>query len=301
MDWQVIVTLVIAIITAYVAYLSYRTRSTLLVTKEKHSEDLKDILRRWASKLADLDLVIFLENTGGETQFPLAVEQELLFSDVGEHMPDGFNLPVQWEVFKADCRRYDTGRHELFERIHSDACKANSTALTQTPITSSYALCIYVDSARLGRGDTQEWLNEDFEIKPIQRANSRWFQLYVGTIWVAEGGDEKEIVRAREHLRMVLENLFKDEIVESGYVAEAKRLHDLECVLRQRQNNLLEQVNELLAIPILPNDCKHIKRAFPPLFPSRSWFSRTFRRSTASRESPDLKKRSDITPEEEVE
>ena len=77
---------------------------------------------------------------------------------------------------------------------------------------------------------------------------------------------------------MVLDNLSKDGTQESTYVAEAERLSLIETKLLEKQGKLLADIGEILAIPVLPGECKHMKRAVEPLFPSPAWFKNNVKR-----------------------
>ena len=292
--WWVIVTvigtIIIAFVTAYVAYLNYRTRPLLVRTREKHSEDLKKILERWRAEITGdglRDLVPSLDCSDRINKPYLDVEEEILFSDLREHIPENFSLLTDWEAFRKNCLEYNAGREKLYEKISQDVEKA----FTLTPIAGSEATvyfveAIYEDVVSLAKGERQYKLNSKMETNQVQRDDrpSCFYanldgRMIVEARYTTEAETAKQQVNAAVgHLMMVLENLSKKGTDESNYCVEARRLHKVEINLRQQLKKLLNDINILLAIPILAGDCKYIRRAVEPLFPAPVWFKHKIKR-----------------------
>ena len=294
--WWVIVTvigtLIIAFVTAYVAYLNYRTRPLLVRTREKHSEDIKKVLERWAAQITGdglRDLVPSLYSSHRINKPYLDVEEEILFLDLRAHIPENFNLLTDWEAFRKNCLEYNAGREELYKKISQDVKKA----FTRPPIAGSEATdyfvkAIYEDAVSLAKGEKQHWLNSKMETNKVQlvappslvyaNLNGRMIvEAKYKNITEAETA-EQQVNAAAGHLLMVLKNLSKKGTDESSYRVEARHLHQIETNLMQQHNKLLHDINDLLAIPILAGDCKYIRMAVEPLFPAPAWFKYKIKR-----------------------
>jgi hypothetical protein len=192
MDWQVIVTLIIAIITAFVAYLNYRTRPLLVRTKEKHSEDLKEVLERWLSELGvEGGTIAPLFYREERCRLHLSVEQDPLFPDLKEHMPEGTDLLSQWQNLKNACDPYDTGRSKLYGRIYNDVYNVSKGLSVAEFVAKNFAEVIYEEASRLARGDPPYWSVAYFGTKQHTKQTPNgpqpWFQSSVYSLKLASG------------------------------------------------------------------------------------------------------------------
>jgi hypothetical protein len=272
MDWQVIVTLIIAIITAFVAYLNYRTRPLLVRTKEKHSEDLKRVLKRWLAELgAEGGTIAPLFHRERPCRLHLSVEQDPLFPDLEEHMPEGADLLSQWQNLKNACDPYDSGRSRLYDRIHNDMQSVGQGLFVAEFFAENFAELIYEEASRLARGEPQRSLDEYFKMEQKMRQTpddpKPWFQSTIYGWTLASGESEQQVTMAKSYLTAALENLSQPGTREAGYVDEAKRLKGIEDTLIEQNEKLLQSIKDVLAIPILTGNCRYIKRATESFFP----------------------------------
>ena len=276
MEWQVIVTLIIAIITAFVAYLNYRTRPLLVRTKEKHSEDLKRVLEQWLDELraeGGIDGIIIASLIPPEmsSHLHLTVEQDPLFPDLKEHMPEGADLLSQWQNLKDACEPYDTGRSKLYDRIYNDVCKVSQGLSVAEFVAENFATVIYEQASHLAQGDPPHSLDKNFHMKKHEEQTPNGpklrFQSFIYDQKLASGDSEQEVTRAKSYLTSALENLSQSGTKEAGYVEEARKLKVIQDTLIEDNEKLLQSIKDVLAIPILTGNCKYIKQATESFFP----------------------------------
>lgn len=273
MDWQIIVTLIIAIITAFVAYLNYRTRPLLVRTKEKHSEDLKGVLEQWLDELGEEGGIIIASLIPPEMlcHLHLRVEQDPLFLDLKEHMPEGVDLLSQWHNLKNACDSYDTGRSSLYSRIYNDVCDIRQGLSVAEFSTEYFARVIYEQASHLAQGDPTRSLDKHFHMKQhveqTPNGPKTQFQSFIYDRKLASGDSEQQVTMATSYLASVLENLSQSGTREAGYVDEARKLKGIEDTLIEDNERLLQNIRDVLAIPILTGNCKYIKQATESFFP----------------------------------
>lgn len=272
MDWQVIVTLIIAIITAFVAYLNYLTRPLLVRTKEKHSEDLKGVLERWLAELrSEGSIIAPLFDRETPSRLHLSIEQDPLLPDLKEHMPEGTDLLSQWQNLKNACDPYDTGRSRLYNRIYKDVCNMRQGLFVAEFVEENFATVIYEEASRLARGDPPRSLDKNIHMKQHAEQTPNGpkpcFQSFIYDRRLASGDSEQEVTMAKSYLSSALENLSQPGTREAGYVDEARKLKDIEDTLIEDNEKLLQSIKDVLAIPILTGNCKYIKQATESFFP----------------------------------
>jgi len=272
MDWQVIVTLIIAIITAFVAYLNYRSRALLVRTKEKHSEDLKGVLERWLSELGEEGGTIApLFHRERPCHLDLSVEQDPLFPDLKEHMPEDTDLLSQWQNLKNACDPYDTGRSRLYDRIYNDVCNVRQGLFVAEFVAKNFAEVIYNEASCLARGDSprslDKYLRMEHYVEQTPNGPKPRFESWIYDRRLVSGDSEQQVTRATSYLTSALENLSQPGNREAGYVDEARKLKDIEDTLIEDNEKLLQSIKDVLAIPILAGNCKYIKQATESLFP----------------------------------
>jgi hypothetical protein len=269
-DWQaiaVIGTLATAIITGFVAYLNYRTRPLLVRTKEKHSEDLKEILGRWSVELGSTDFVPPLSLPKKRCGLPLPVEKHVLFADLRKHMPAGFDVYNEWQIFRVYCHGYDVGRATLCDRIRSDVDRETRLPFTDSCTTWRFAIAIYEDAILLAQGENQKWLEAPINLDTSRNEIGNRFVASAEGVTIVETYDKGQRDMATNHFKTVLQNLTSTGTRESEYVVEAKRLFKMHSDLIRQHQELLRSISELLVIPILAGECEHIQRGREPLFP----------------------------------
>lgn len=272
MDWQVIVTLIIAIITAFVAYLNYRTRPLLVRTREKHSEDLKRVLEWWLAELGEGgNIVHSLIPPEIPCRLDLSVEQDPLFPDLEEHMPEGADLLTQWQNLRNACDSYDTGRSGLYDKIYNDVCNTHQELSVAEFAAPNFARVIYEEASHLARGAPSHSIDKRLHMRQHEEQTPNGpklrFQYLIDDQRLASGDSEQEVTRAKSYLTSVLENLSQPGTREAGYVDEARKLKDIEDTLIEDNKKLLQSIKHVLAIPILTGNCRYIKQATESFFP----------------------------------
>lgn len=272
MDWQVIVTLVIAIITGFVAYLNYRTRPLLMRTKEKHSEDLKQVLEQWLSELSETGGPIRpLHNPKDPCSFYLSVETNPLFLDLKEHMLEGADPLTEWQKLKNACDPYDTGRRRLYDRICNDAQRVGKKLFVAEFYAEHVADLVYNEAISIARAEPQrssdEYLKVERQNRQTPNGPKPWFELSTFGRMLVSGDNEEQVTEVMSYLTLTLENLSRPGTEEGGYADEARTLEKTEQELSEQYDRLLRSIREMLATPILVGECKYIRRATEPFAP----------------------------------
>ena len=272
MDWQVIVTLIIAIITAFVAYLNYRTRPLLVRTKEKHSEDLKSVLQQWLAELvAGGNIIGPLVPPEINSHLHLSVEQDPLFIDLKEHVSEGTDLLRQWQNLKNACASYDIGRSRLYDRIYNDVCNVRQGLVVAEFVAKHFAIVIYEEAIFLAQGDSPrslyKYLKTERYVKQTPDGPKPRFESWIRDRRLVSGDSEQQVTRATSYLKSALENLSQPNTSEAVYADEARKLKDIEDTLIEDNTKLLQSIKDVLAIPILTGNCKYIKQATESFFP----------------------------------
>lgn len=286
-DWWTVLSsiglLLTAVITAYVAYLNYRTRSQLLRIKEEHSDELKRVLNEWLTELGNNFVIssTFFYDAQERRCFPLPVEEEVLFPDIERHLPVGPNLISEWDYFKKKSQEYENKRHELIGRIRGDAIQATRVPTSSGDvIRDGFVLVIYESAISLAQGKVPEWPVNQMRVERIQRARGDLFRGHMQkqNLDVAVGENESHVQKATSYLESMLGNLSKQGTSESIYVERARELLEMNTLVTERHSVLCSHIKEVLAIPIFGGECKYIKRALDPLFPSLAWFKHNTKR-----------------------
>ena len=292
--WPVIITaaitLIIAFITAWVAYVNYHTRPILSQLREKHSEALKDILRDfhaaltlrgWENIVIDSHLPHSLHP---DILYP-TIEKNLLFRDLPNHLPSGLNVVMQWTIFRDSYIEYNEKRSALLNKIVGDLGNMpDSLPFSKLIIKEAVAKGLYEEAVRFAANEeplcTEEVLDYSFQKEETSNyitTKGDWPDLYSlvvnGETWV-EKISKEGIDESVKYLGQLFSNLAVGGTNESQYIKDAKSIRAHELSLIKANRELRQNVEEILAIPILPGDCKHIKRASMPVFPFRQldWF-----------------------------
>jgi hypothetical protein len=271
-DWQVIVTLIIAIITAFVAYLNYRTRPLLVRTKEKHSEDLKRVLENWLAQLvSEGSIIASLIPAEIPCHLNLSIEQDPLFPDLREHMPEGVDLVSQWQNLKTACVPYDTGRGRLYDRIYDDVCKIRQGLSVDEFFARNFTEVIYEEASHLAEGDTARSLDGRLKteqyVEQTPSGPKTRFEYFMGSWRLVSGHNEQQVNRVATYLPTALENMSHPGTTEARYVEEARRLKVIRDTLIEDSEELIQSIKDVLAIPILTGNCRYIKQATESFFP----------------------------------
>jgi len=102
--------IITSILMLFIAWLNYRSRQFLIISHERHTDDIRKLLDRWLSELPKIEAKKPNEVPSYEDAVPvtkLLVENESLFSDLSKH--DRFNVLHHWREYvnKLECYHKD--------------------------------------------------------------------------------------------------------------------------------------------------------------------------------------------------
>jgi hypothetical protein len=263
--WPSIVALITAIITAFIAYLNYRTRAQLLATKEKHTEQLQSILSKWNQSFSPGFRPDFV--TKKHVQI-WSSNNPTLFEDLREHQPKELEIFKEWDEYKNTAQQCNSGMDELISDISQYVDnKIANPLFTGVEITSSYSALIYEYTILVSQNDFPAWTNSKFEYHEHNMPEGSWSTCQIGMYIIIKKGKKENVERAADFFSIMIASLSnKDSSEYKRFVVKAIHLNEMAAVLEQRRIKLYQDIEEMRAIPILPGDCKHIKRALDPLF-----------------------------------
>ena len=282
------VTLVLLAVTAlaalFTAILNYSARPLVITAKEQHSEKLKKLLHDWQAFVVELDLDVFVTFPVDVGSRPMSLqpdfEDDPLFKDLEQHVID-CNLFRVWGKFKDNYRKIDEERVKLSNRIREDAEQALEEfhlatdkefgTKTRIEVTYEYICMMYRDSLNVARGEAQE-SNEPLQlnIQPGTRHDKGHYGLLSEGWCVArvhfdaspsEQAAEKLLRYAGGLFEAALRNLSQEGTSESGYVVKSKAIAQTHGNLDQQLEIIKKEIEELIALPLIPGDCKYIRRA----------------------------------------
>lgn len=250
-----IVSLLTLITTLYGSYKLAMRRERKLKIVERHSDDLRALVKRWIEEIPTITFVGVPE-TSKPVIHAGPAEQEYLFADLKNHIPSGMNLFEIWQKFAEDYLFLNSNRFSLFQEIQKDMEK--KLELPYNPDWKGYGFSehfveeIYRDVFRIVRNLRPTNLRQQTR---VEKKGPDEFELWGPGHGLAQG-NEREIKKVKQVRKQLL-----DELSSSRYVEEAKSImHEHEQLVQSRER-LVRQINNFISIPIFPGDCEYIRWA----------------------------------------
>jgi len=251
----IVVALLTLVVSLYVSYKLTMQRERKLRAIERHSNDLRDLGKRWIGALPYIPLAKDLKITE-QPLIEIRIEKEHLFSDIKNHISSDIDLFGVWEKFKKDLTEYDKKRFSLFQEILEDCTKR--TKLPYNPdFTKGYGFStffvtdIYFDIFRVVEGNEPYHLRIQIEIRKSVKAYELWAHEY----GLAQGSQEE-----MEKAKNVREE-FLNELYTSKYVSKARDLVNYQESLKKTKEDFLTCLNNFISIPLYRGECKYVKWA----------------------------------------
>jgi hypothetical protein len=273
-----------ALAALFTAIFNYLSRPLVITAKEQHSKRLQELLYRWQASVLKLDLDPFVTFPASVDSQPEDLqpdfEDDPLFKDLEQHVID-CNLFRDWKKFKDDYRKIDEEKISLSNRIREDveqtlekfrlATDIKIGAKTRIEVTEKYIGTIYRDSLNVARGEVQE---DHGPLQPTKQPGTKpdrtWCKLLSkdGCIAIvyfdespSERAAEKLLRYAGDLFGAKLRNLSQEGTLESGYVVKSRAIAMAHGSLNRQLGIIKKEIEELTALPLIPGDCKYIKRA----------------------------------------
>lgn len=250
------------------AFLNWRNSPILLRTKEEHSGQLKQVVENWKIELERLILDTFSLPRTAEP-LPLDIENNILFDDLHNHIPSEIGLLKLWISFKSLYDDWVMASNKLHKEIEEhlllegqpvllEGCGVGTEhfGITRVCIRHLYHLAIGVP-----RGGSKQ----DFQLT-MSRVQDGSFMIRAegvnGTLYAQYDASPKA-----EQVKDILDNYInnmqsqKSGTAEVVFVERAKKLVELEKKLHELRSTIIVQMDEVIVIPILTGNCRHINHA----------------------------------------
>ena len=266
------------------AIFNYLSRPLVITAKEQHSKRLQELLYCWQASVLKLDLDPFVTFPASVDSRPEDLqpdfEDDPLFKDLEQHVID-CNLYRDWKRFKDNYRKIDEERISLSNRIWEDVEQALEKfrlttdielgAKTRIAVTEKYIGTIYRDSLNVARGEAQESHGPvQPNIQPLTKHDRGRYELLCKEGCLArvhfdespnEQAAEKLLRYAGDLFGATLRNLSQEGTSESGYVVKSRAIAKAHGNLDQQLETIKKEIEGLIALPLIPGDCKYIRRA----------------------------------------
>lgn len=256
---------VAAVGTLVTAYLMYRSRPLAMRTLEKHSEELRGVLKSWEDEF-DQYCVDAEWQAGLVAIDHFGIEANPLFDDLANHMPTSITLIEDFKRLKDDLLCHFEELNDIWQMIQKDAESQtrlrycfdqweDKSGIETNYVNHQFVQMIYDESLRLASGGASKNPGSDKKIVGIDSK----FSLIVNGLRVACTSSQTGADLAYQVLVLTLDNLSKDATRESEYVSRLEKSVDKAEELNQRRRAMLKTVEELQLVAIFPGKCKFIR------------------------------------------
>lgn len=258
-----LLTLLLAMVAVAGIILSYIFRPTKIEVERRHSDDLKDLIKRWKSEIENLSPKSPYEvNIQEGYSLNLSVEQEIYFQDIKNHIPSNLDLLKSWNKYKKNWYEYEKNRHAFFNSIKDEVSEKIGLSWFQYShewnknpgFSTRLIMNVYEDLFNIIEAKRKPYhLKEKGEFREEQGRYT--FYARDGLFW----SDKKDVAKkAKESYYDVLKTLSQSQHIEG-----AKKLISDYKRLIQEKEDVVRNLNYFAFIPLLPGKCKYIKWSLP--------------------------------------
>jgi len=253
--WDKAVVPTIPFFLAFLGYWLGARQERISKSYERHSDDLRSLARDWCVQIKPIP------EAGDPLELEpsplfLSVEDQYLFSDLRNHIPEELPIIESWDRFKSHRLDYDQRRFHLFEEIVDEA--KQKTGLPYVPSSS--------DSPTIGYAFGRRWYSEVFTI-----ATRPEFSAQKIDIWVESAGSNNFEVKSqgdilvRVHgesdamrVRGVLGDMFNG-LPDSPYIEQAREILGERERLEKERLAVLAMIRDFALLPLVKGECKYIR------------------------------------------
>ena len=269
-NYLLFVTFLYVIVTAAIAYLTYRSRPILMKAIEEHTLRLRELAEDWLKEIEFDELEKPLRVL---KQDHFQIEKEFLFEDLKLHIPKEINMLNLWEKFKININGYNNLKCELYRALKDYIIKqtklnySSEKNITSASFNDYYIMVIYLSltkSAKKGHIIEPNIIKKRRESKVIktEKEDEIW-ELYGSTENLLAYGDEYQINPAYEIVSTLCQDFweFQKQMVtkESTLYKSLSRLIELEKIVNEQKDELKLKINDFISIPLYTKKCKYIK------------------------------------------
>lgn len=262
--------LVAAVIAAIMVYITRQLRPLKMRSIELHSEQLKETIRQWLSEMGDPDgpskaapipsTRSYIEEIPEPAPYALTLEQDILFRDLHNHLPD--LMLHKWPNYKRDRDAYVRAKQHLTQSVLRHITSAtgvrmhdSSHNLPAEDLLLERALIFFFDDLNeIAEGRSPKWFDLRLSA-PELRFEGKFLRREQYAI--VQSLSEQ---RGREIYSSLCQSL--SFFGEKSSLIEDMRQHRLQfdslCHMHQ---DLVAELQEWMKVPILPRECKLLKKA----------------------------------------
>lgn len=269
-NYLLFVTFLYVIVTAAIAYLTYRSRPILMKAIEEHTLRLRELAEDWLKEIEFDELEKPLRVL---KQDHFQIEKEFLFEDLKLHIPKEINMLNLWEKFKMNINDYNNLKCELYRALKDYIIKqtklnySSEKNITSASFNDCYIMVIYLSltkSAKKGHIIEPNIIKKRRKSKVIKtEKEDKIWELYDSTENLLAYGDEYQINPAYEIVSTLCQDFWefqKQKIAkESTLYKSLSRLIELEKILNEQKDELKLKINDFISIPLYTKKCKYIK------------------------------------------
>lgn len=256
--------LVAVVVAAIAIWITYRLRPMRMRSIELHSEQLKKVISDWVGKFDNPpspeyspqipSTRSYIEQIPEPEIYALSLETDILFRDLNNHLP--CSLFEKWEQYKRMRNEYlKMGQHLTQQVLHfateTTGLKVfdDRSALPQEDtLLAGIVQCLFHDLYAISRGEEPHFIVEPkFEDGMLKR----------GTYGLIRCVSDPE-KRSREFYSTLSQALKSTKT--RAIADDFKKFRERFDTLCQKQQNLAAELSEWLKVPILPKECKLLKK-----------------------------------------
>ena len=249
-------TFLLAIFTGYLAQQTKNAvqNGIILKCRELHTVQLRNVIQGLIDTLLPITLpnqikpsdIVSMENN---VKFNMS-----LVSDLKNHLPqEQQDLFEKRQQYEEERKKYIEQAHGVFKKILDET--ANRTGLIYSEgcwkdgsFSKDFVDSLYIEAFHLAKEEQPYYVKLDYEERGCE------IRLNEYNIVLVRSNDSDQRQKGKE-----IYTSMKNELENSEYVQEAKKLIDEQQELNLIREKILNDLNILASIPLLPGDCEFIK------------------------------------------
>jgi len=278
-EWIALIVGLFLIAIGIATYLLIRNTSPVeLEIRKKHTEQLKAFLLKLQSYLQGIQIDELINSCECKSFFMNTnFESDPLFNDIQNHVKN-VDINHLWAEVKSKSVEIEEKRLLLVENITKGSKSIlKRYRLVEYKFVDNLEVCqgfteiIYRNAINIARGKMMQE-SQSFVKMPHQSAQPgrTWCELkangytickiYCTNLVDSQKAIDKIFVYATDLLVTTIANMKQKETSEYEYVEKASKIIQLSRNLQAHITDILDEIQELLNLPLLPGNCKYLKK-----------------------------------------
>ncbi len=252
-------TFLLAIFTGYQALQTKKAVQSDLTIKcrELHTFELRNVIQELIDTLPQITSPEKIISSSSKSINNISVKSNaVLVMDLKNHLPKGQSeLFEKKQKYEEKREKYIKSALELFNTILNEV--TNKTTLVYDrgfgkngSFSESFVDTLYINAFYIAEGKDPYYDKLDYK----ENEDEVWLKEY--GLGLIKTNDPIQKQKGKE-----VYEFMKSELKNSTYIQEAKKLLDKEQELNAIRETILDDLNNIIIIPILPGICKYIKSA----------------------------------------